>query len=191
MKKVIKKGHFFAKAEGSKLTLRQRAEALIKGRKKPEATAKLEIADRATGTVIVFPEIGAVSEIDTDVAVTAEDGQYVFEADGFVYTVDVKDGKVTNVVEDQTGEDVMSADTTAFIEGVAEALETAETFQTDATARIEKLETDLATALSTIKDLRSKISHKSDRDDEDPDKNPKGKIKIGGKDIDLSKINLK
>lgn len=191
MKRIIRKGQFFAKAEGAKLTWKQRAAALVKGKKKEEATAKLEIADRATGKVIVFPEIGAVSEIDTDVAVTAEDGQYVFEADGFVYTVDVKDGKVTNVVEDQTGEDVMNSDTTAFIEGVAEALETAETFQTDATARIEKLETDLATALTTIKDLRSKISHKSDRDDEDPEKDPKGKIKVGGKEINLGKINLK
>jgi hypothetical protein len=188
MKRVIRPGKFFAKAEGK--SWKDRAADLLAGKKaKTAAQAKLEIDDRVSGEKLIFPDLGAVSEIVEGVAVTATDGEHIFEADGSVYTVEVKDGIVVSVVEDTTGGE-MNEDTQAFVQAVAEELAETEAFKADATARMVKLETDLATALVTISDLKAKMSHKDDRDEVD-DKDKKGKIILKGKEIDLSKINLK
>ncbi len=195
MKKTIRTGAFFAKAEGV-LSWKDRAAKII-GKAKPKATAKLEIDDQATGEKLVFPEIGDVSEIAEGVAVTATDGPHVFVADATTYTVEVLDGKVVSVVETPTEEEqtaeAMSEETVEFIGAVAEAMEASEAFQTTATAKFLKLETDLATALETIKTLKATMSHKAPKEGEgegeEGDK-PKA-FKVGGKSIDLSKINLK
>jgi len=193
MSKPIRKGSFFAKAEGDKRSWKQRAADLIAGKKGDKgAQAKLEIDDQATGEKLIFPEIGAVTEIAEGITVTATDGEHVFEADGIVYTVDVKDGKVVTVIETlvEAGDGAMGEETQAFVEAVAEELTVNETFRTGAEARLAQLEKDLATAVGTIKDLKAKMSHKSDRDADDDDKNAAKEIVIGGKKIDLSKINL-
>jgi len=157
---------------------------------KPTATAKLEIDDQATGEKLIFPEIGAVSEIAEGVAVTATDGTHVFEADGTVYTVEVLSGVVASVTEAPVASEdpELNEDTQAFVQAVAEELGVNETFRESAEARIKKLEDDYATAIGTIKDLKAKMSHKDDRDP-DPDKDKKV-IKVGGKAINLDKINL-
>lgn len=191
MKIPFRKAATLSKAEGSKLGWRERLAALKGKGKQHKATAKLEIDD-ATGETLVFPEIGDVSEIAEGVAIEATDGEHVFVADTTTYTVTVAGGKVTTVVEtvieEAAADTEMSAETVAFVEAVAEALEAGETFQTTATASIEKLTTDLATALAEIKTLKSTMSHGKAKEGEAEDAK---EFKVGGKKIDLSKINLK
>lgn len=192
MKIPFRKASTLSKAEGSKLGWRERLAALKGKGKQHKATAKLEIDD-ATGETLIFPEIGDVSEIAEGVAVTATDGEHVFVADTTTYTVTVAGGKVTTVVEMPTEEDPaaeteMNAETAAFVEAVAEALETGEAFQATATASIDKLTTDLATALAEIKTLKSTMSHGKAKEGEAEEAK---EFKVGGKKIDLSKINLK
>lgn len=190
MKIPFRKASTLSKAEGSKLGWRERLAALKGKGKQHKATAKLEIDD-ATGEKLVFPEIGDVSEIAEGVAIEATDGEHVFVADTTTYTVTVAGGKVTAVVEtveEDPAETEMNAETVAFVEAVAEALETGEAFQTTAEARITKLEADLATALGTIGTLKSTMSHGKAKEGEAEEAK---EFKIGGKKIDLSKINLK
>ena len=192
MKIPFRKAATLSKAEGSKLGWRERLAALKGKGKQHRATAKLEIDD-ATGEKLIFPEIGDVSEIAEGVAIEATDGEHVFVADTTTYTVTVAGGKVTAVVETPTEEDPadeteMNAETVAFVEAVAEALETGEAFQATATASIDKLTTDLATALAEIKTLKSTMSHGKAKEGEAEDAK---EFKVGGKKIDLSKINLK
>jgi len=194
MKQIPRTGRFFAKAEGV-LSWKDRAARMLgKNKPKPTATAKLEIDD-ANGEKLVFPEIGDVSEIAAEVAVTATDGPHVFTADATTYTVEVLAGKVVSVVETPIEEEApaaeaMSEDTAAFVEAVAEAIEASETFQVTATARMLKLETDLATALGTINTLKATMSHGAAAEGESTDDKPKT-FKVGGKSINLDKINLK
>ena len=189
MKIPLRRAATLSKAEGSKLGWRERLAALKGKGKQHRATAKLEIDD-ATGEKLIFPEIGDVSEIAEGVAIEATDGEHVFVADTTTYTVTVAGGKVTAVAETPTGEaeTEMNAETVAFVEAVAEALETGEAFQATATASIEKLTTDLATALAEIKTLKSSMSHKAPKEGDGDDMK---EFKLGGKKIDLSKINLK
>lgn len=193
MKIPFRKASTLSKAEGSKLGWRERLAALKGKGKQHKSSAKLEIDD-ATGETLIFPEIGDVSEIVEGVAVTATDGDHVFVADTTTYTVTVMAGVVTAVVEtpveeaDPAAETEMNAETVAFVEAVAEALEAGETFQTTATASIEKLTTDLATALAEIKTLKSTMSHAKAPEGEGEDKKV---FKVAGKPVDLTKINLK
>lgn len=192
MKKTIRPGGFFAKAEGG-LSWKDRL-AKMRGKGKPKPTAKLEIDDAVSGEKLIFPEIGDVSEIAEGVAVTATDGPHVFTADTTTYTVEVLGGKVVSVVEAPIEEEAqaaeMSAETAEFVEAVAEALGVAGEFQATATAKFTKLESDLATALETIKTLKATMSHAEPGEGEGTDPKPKT-FKVGGKAIDLSKINLK
>lgn len=199
MKKTIRPGGFFAKAEGAPSWKDRLAKMKLMGGGKPKATAKLEIDDAVSGEKLIFPEIGDVSEIAEGVAVTATDGPHVFTADTTTYTVEVLAGKVVSVVETPTEEEEeeaaaeMSAETAEFVEAVAEALEVAGEFQATATAKFTKLESDLATALETIKTLKATMSHRTPKEgegDSDDDGKPKT-FKVAGKSIDLSKINLK
>jgi hypothetical protein len=192
MKKTIRSGSFFAKAEGAP-SWKDRL-AKMTGKAKPKATAKLEIDD-ANGEKLLFPEISDVSEIAEGVAVTATDGEHVFTSDTTTYTVTVAAGVITAVVETPIEEEApaaeaMGEETIAFVEAVAEAMEVAETFQATATAKFTKLESDLATALETIKTLKATMSHAAPAEGEGTDGNPKP-FKVAGRTIDLSKINLK
>lgn len=192
MKIPFRKASTLSKAEGSKLGWRERLAALKGKGKQHKATAKLEIDD-ATGETLIFPEIGDVSEIAEGVAIEATDGEHVFVADTTTYTITVAGGKVTAVVETPVADDPaadteMNAETVAFVEAVAEALEAGETFQTTAKASIEKLTTDLATALAEIKTLKSTMSHGKAEEGEAGEAK---EFKVGGKKIDLNKINLK
>lgn len=193
MKQTFRTGAFFAKA-GGVLSWKDRAARMI-GKAKPTATAKLEIDD-ANGEKLVFPEIGDVSEIAEGVAVSATDGEHVFTSDTTTYTVTVAAGVITAVVEtpieaEAPTAEAMSEETVEFIGAVAEAMEASEAFQLTATAKFTKLESDLATALETIKTLKATMSHKTPKEgDGDDDDKPKT-FKVAGKSIDLSKINLK
>jgi hypothetical protein len=161
------------------------------GQRKP--TAKLEIDD-ANGETLSFPDIGDVSEIVDGVTVTASDGTHVFTADNSVYTIEVAGGKVTKVVEDQTGDpapgaEAMSPETVEFIEAVAEALEAHETFRVTAQATIDAQAQTIATMQADFVKFKATMGHKSDKDDV-LEKGEK-KVQIGGKSIDLTKLNLK
>ncbi len=191
MKIPFRKASTLSKAEGSKLGWRERLAALKGKGKQHKSTAKLEIDD-ATGEKLIFPEIGDVSEIAEGVAIEATDGEHVFVADTTTYTVTVAGGKVTAVVEapvqaDPAADTEMNAETVAFVEAVAEALEAGETFQTTATADIAEVKAQLATALAEIKTLKSTMSHGKAKEGEAEETK---EFKVGGKKIDLSKINL-
>ena len=189
MKKTIRSGGFFAKAEGAPSWKDRLAKMTGKG--KPKPTAKL-VVDDATGEELIFPEIGDVSEIAEGVAVTATDGEHVFTTDGTTYTVTVAAGLVTAIVETPIVDPAaqMSAETAEFIEAVATSLEAAETFQATAQASIDELKTQLTTALGEIKTLKATMSHQKPKEGEGTDDDDKG-VKIGGKKIDFKKINLK
>jgi len=193
MKKTIRSGGFFAKAEGAP-TWRDRL-AKMRGKAKPKPTAKLEIDD-ATGETMVFPEIGDISEIAKDIAVTATDGDHVFTADGKTYTVSVLEGKVTAVAEAPTEDEVieevsaLNEETAEFIEAVAQELEVNETFRTTARGDIDTIIRELKEAREEIKTLKATMSHGGDGTQGGDDAGATRELKVGGKKIDLSKINL-
>ena len=190
MKKTIRSGSFFAKAEG-KLGWKDRL-AKMRGKGAAKPTAKLEVDD-ANGEKLILPEIGDVSEIAEGVTVTATNGDHVFTADATTYTVTVLDGVITKVAEAPTAEEeapsAMSDETVEFIEAVAQELETNEAFRVSAKASIDALTAGLATANATIAALKSTMSHGKAKEGEGAGE-PKG-FTVGGKKIDLNKINLK
>jgi hypothetical protein len=194
MKKVVRTAGFFAKAEGAPSWRDRLAKMKLGGARK--STAKLEIDD-ANGEKLIFPEIGDVSEIAEGVAVTATDGTHVFVADTTTYTVEVLAGAIVSVVEtpteaDQPAAEAMSPETVEFIEAVAQALEDAEEFKATANAKIEAQEKLIATMQEDFKKFKATMGHKDDKGDgagADDDKNKK--VSIGGKSIDLAKLNLK
>lgn len=195
MKKTIRSGSFFAKAEGAP-TWRDRL-AKMRGKGKAKPTAKLEIDD-ATGETLVFPEIGDVSEIAEGVAVTATNGDHVFVADATTYTVTVLDGVITAVLETPTDAppaaeeaSAMSEETVEFIEAVAQELEVNETFRTTARGDIDTILRELREAREEIKALKATMSHGGDGTQGGGDgAGATREFKVGGKKIDLSKINL-
>jgi len=143
---------------------------------KSKATALLEIND-ANDEMMTFPDISDVGEIAADVSVTATDGTHVFTADGNVITLVVTGGKVVSV--DKVEETVSDA-TAEFIEAVAEQLDVNEQFRATALAEIDGLK-------KTISEMKALMSHGSDQGD-------KLKVKdvvVGGKKIDLTKVNFK
>lgn len=195
MKKVVRTGGFFAKAEGAPSWRDRLAKMKLGGARKP--TAKLEIDD-ANGEKLIFPEIGDVSEIAEGVAVTATDGTHVFVADTTTYTVEVAAGVIASVVETPTQADpaaeaqAMSPETVEFIEAVAQALEEAEEFKATANAKIEAQEQLIATMQEDFKKFKATMGHKDDKGDgAGADGEPTKKVSIKGKSIDLSKLNLK
>lgn len=194
MKKVVRPGGFFAKAEGAPSSWRDRlAKMKLVGTRKP--TAKLEIDD-ANGEKLSFPEIGDVSEIAEGVAVTATDGTHVFVADNTTYTVEVLAGAIVSVVETPTEADppapeAMSSETKEFIDAVAEALEEHAEFKATAEAKIEAQEQLIATMQADFKKFKATMGHKDDKVDEPGGDEPKKKVTINGKAIDFAKLNLK
>lgn len=197
MKRIFRPAGTFAKAEGQPKTWKDRFAGLTGGKKKDKPSAKLEIDD-ATGETLIFPDLGDISEIVEGVTVTATDGDHVFTADNSVYTVTVLDGKVTLVIEDQTGTDddgnPLSEETTAFVEAVVEEMDTNATFRAEALAAITTLTEGLAAANKTIATMRATMKHGGDGTDDGGDGGagsgtPKT-FKVGGKTVDISKINL-
>lgn len=165
---------------------------------KTGATNLLEVTG-ATGELISFPDISDPTEIAEGTAVVADDGDHIFEADTKVYTVTVAGGLVTAV----TTEDVAPADpaappadpvapsedTTAFVTAVVEeitALNAANTAKDTQIASMLETINGLNTTLTTLKGL---MSHGGDGAEEN--KPESTNVVIGGKNIDLSKINLK
>lgn len=182
----------FAKAEGQQKTWKDRFAGLTGGRKKNKPNAKLEIDD-ATGETLVFPDIGDVSEILEGVTVTATNGPHVFTADSSTYTIEVLEGKVVSVVEDQTGTDddgnPLSEETAAFVEAVVEAMQVNEDFRATAQTAIDTLTADLAAANETIATMRATMGHGGDGTNGEGAAAAKPII-INGKPVDISKINL-
>lgn len=195
MKKVIRPAGFFATLTAPKSWAERLAAIKAKASKagKQKATAKLEIDD-ANGEKLDFPEIGDVSEIAEGVTVVATDGDHVFEADGKIYTLTVAGGVVTAVVvADAQDAAEMSAETAEFVEAVATGLAEAEAFKIEANAKIADLETKLAefaTLKADFAALKATLKHGDDGMGDGDAGKPKA-VKVGGKSIDLSKINLK
>jgi hypothetical protein len=189
MKHLVRKGAFFAKAEGAP-TWRDRLAKMKLGGADRKATAILEIDD-ANGETLIFPEIGDVSEIAMDVTVTATDGAHVVAVDGKTFTIDIMAGKVVSVIEEMPAGPgaEMNAETAEFIGAVAEALGEHEEFKTSATALIEAQAQTIATMQEDFKKFKATMGHGSDEDEEQDE--TKKKIVIGKKSIDFAKINLK
>jgi len=193
MKKVVRQGGFFAKAEGAPSWRDRLAKMKLGGARK--STAKLEIDD-ANGEKLIFPEIGDVSEIAEGVAVTAADGTHVFVADTTTYTVEVAAGLIVSVVEtpvetDPPAPEAMSPETAEFIGAVAEALEEHATFKATAEATIAEQGRTIATMQAEFTKFKATMGHKDDKADETGGDEPKKKVTINGKAIDFAKLNLK
>jgi hypothetical protein len=192
MNKQIRKGAFFAKAEGAP-SWRDRL-AKMKIVKAPRvAKAILEIDD-ANGETLIFPEIGDASEIAEDVTVTATDGAHVMTVDGRTFTVDILNGKVVAVTEDAPAGDEdaaaeMNAETAEFVQAVAEALEEAAEFKATAEAKIAEQAETIATMQEDFKKFKATMGHSDDKAPAGDD--DKKQVVIGKKKIDFSKINLK
>jgi hypothetical protein len=193
MNKQIRKGAFFAKAEGAP-SWRDRL-AKMKIVKAPRiAKAILEIDD-ANGETLIFPEIGDASEIAEDVAVTATDGAHVMTVDGRTFTVDILNGKVVAVTEDtpaaaeEEADAEMNAETAEFVQAVAEALEEAAEFKATAEAKIAEQAETIATMQEDFKKFKATMGHSDDKAPAGDD--DKKQVVIGKKKIDFSKINLK
>lgn len=193
MNKNTKPAGFFAKIDGG-LHWKERI-AKLRGKKaKTPAKAKLEIDD-AAGEKMIFPNIGDVSEIDEQTEVTATDGPHVFTADGSTYTIEVLGGKVTSVVEDQTDTaddgEALNEETQAFVEAVAEGLLENSTAVTAAQGEIETLKTELATAVAEIAKMKGLMKHGGDGTQEGDDGKGEKPLVVGGKTIDIKKLNFK
>lgn len=190
---------FFAKADGLTLGWRDRLAKLKGFKATPKATAKLEVDD-ANGEKMMFPEIGDVSEIKEGVAVTATDGSHVFVADGTTYTCEVMDGKIVSVTQETAADPAAAAtedaeafneDTQAFIEAVAQELEASENFRAEAQVEIESLKGQLATANKAITDLKALLKHGGDGTNDPKPAGAAKSVTVGGRSINLEKINLK
>lgn len=196
MNKRLISARFFAKADGPTLGWRDRLAKLKGFKAKPQATAKLEVDD-ANGEKMIFPEIGDVSEIKEGVAVTATDGTHVFVADTTTYTCEVADGKIVSVMQTPTEEaaaedpEAFNEDTQAFFEAVAQELEAGETFRAEAQAEIDNLKTQLATATQSITDLKALLKHGGDGTNDPKPTGAAKSVTVGGRSINLEKINLK
>lgn len=150
----------------------------------------LEIQD-ANGVNLVFPDVNDITEIEVGTTVTAEDGEHVFTADNNTYTIMVAAGVVTEL-EVEPIEAPAPAPATDPIEPTnvltPETIEMlqafADQFEVSATA-IAALQAQNAELVQTIADLKGLMSH----DDDKP--KPAAEVVIGGKKIDLTKINLK
>lgn len=149
----------------------------------------LEIQD-ANGVNLVFPDVNDITEIEVGTAVTAEDGEHVFTADNNTYTIVVAAGVVTELeVEPIEQPPAPPADpiepTNVLTPETIEMLQAfADQFEASATA-IAALQAQNAELVQTIADLKGLMSH----DDDKP--KPAAEVVIGGKKIDLTKINLK
>lgn len=172
----------------------------IKPAAKTGATNLLEVTG-ATGELISFPDISDPTEIAEGTAVVADDGDHVFDVDMKCYTVTVAGGLVTAVlIEDCAPADpaapaapadpaAPSTDTTAFLTAVVEEITALNAANVTKDAQIATmLETinGLNTTLTTLKGL---MSHGGDG--AEGNKPESTNVVIGGKNIDLSKINLK
>lgn len=154
----------------------------IKPTKKPAVTALFEV-DSADGTKLTFPDIADITELKAGVTTTAEDGEYAFPADGKTYKVVVKGGIVETVEEvaPEAGDPNMP-------EGLVEALQAfADEFEAKDTA-IAELKTEAEAMKATIEGLKALMSHGKD---DTAAKGSKETIVVGGRKIDLSKLNKK
>ena len=152
--------------------------------KEKKATMLFEVDD-ATGAKLTFPDIADLTELAEGVAVTAENGEHVFEADGNTYTIMVDAGKVTkvDVVPIDGAPDEMSADTLEFVTAVAEQLGEQQSINAEMKLTVSKLE-------ATINSMKSLMSHGKDDVKTGADATGK-KFVVNGKEIDLTKVNLK
>lgn len=149
----------------------------------------LEIQD-ANGVNLVFPDVNDITEIEVGTAVTAEDGEHVFTADNNTYSIVVAAGVVTELEVEPIESPAPAPDpiepTNVLTPETIEMLQAfADQFDASATA-IAALQKQNAELVQTIADLKGLMSHADDKKKDEPTS-----IVIGGKQIDLTKLNLK
>lgn len=150
----------------------------------------LEIQD-ANGVNLVFPDVNDITEIEVGTAVTAEDGEHVFTADNNTYTIVVAAGVVTELEVEPIEQppappadpieptNVLTPETIEMLQAFADQFEAS-------TTAIAALQAQNAALVQTIADLKGLMSHADDKKKDEPTS-----IMIGGKQIDLNKLNLK
>ena len=151
-----------------------------------------EIQD-ANGVNLVFPDANDITEIAVGSAVTAEDGEHVFTADGNTYNISVVAGAVTELEVEPievppaapaapaapAPTNVLSVETIAMLQAFADQFE-------ESANMIAALQTQNGVLEQSITDLKALMSHDGDSGKDQPTN-----VFIGGKKIDLTKINLK
>lgn len=154
----------------------------IKPTKKPAPTALFEV-DTADGTKLSFPDINDITELQEGATTSAEDGEYTFQADGKTYKVVIAGGVVTSMEETEAEGGDPSIE---MAEGLAEALQAfANEFEAK-DAEILELKTEAAATKTAIENLKALMSHGSDETAGKPKD-----VVVGGRKIDLSKLNKK
>ncbi len=147
----------------------------------------------ANGENLVFPDVNDITEIEVGTTVTAEDGEHVFTADNNTYSIVVVAGIVTELEVEPieapappAPEPDPNAPTNVLTPETIEMLQAfADQFEASATA-IAALQAQNAELVQTIADLKGLMSHADDKKKDEPTS-----IMIGGKQIDLNKLNLK
>lgn len=159
--------------------------------KNKTARMVFEIQD-ANGVNLVFPDANDITEIEVGSAVTAEDGEHVFTADGNTYSIVVLAGEVTELEVEPTevpaepapapapeATNVLSVATIEMLQAFADQFE-------ESANMIAALQTKNEVLEQSITDLKALMSHSDDKGKDQPTN-----VVIGGKKIDLTKINLK
>jgi hypothetical protein len=161
----------------------------IVSKKAKDASMIFEI-DGANGEKLTFPEANDITEIEEGSAVTAEDGEHVFVADGKTYTIKVEAGKVTSLEvteEEPLVDSEMSAETIEMLQAIANQFEENATALASLRTELETARTESESFKTAFAEMKALMSHGGDDTDDDKDKN----LVIGGKKIDLKKINIK
>lgn len=159
--------------------------------KNKAARMVFEIQD-ANGVNLVFPDANDITEIEVGSVVTAEDGEHVFTADGNTYSIVVLAGAVTELEVEPTevptepapapapeATNVLSVATIEMLQAFADQFE-------ESANMIAALQTKNEVLEQSITDLKALMSHSDDKGKDQPTN-----VVIGGKKIDLTKINLK
>jgi hypothetical protein len=137
--------------------------------------------DDANGVKLSFPDANDATEVVEGAKVNVADGEYTFEVDSVIHTITVADGVVTakSSIDKVEASSEMNAETKEFLQAVANEFENTATMLADLKKELTQTKTDLV-------NMKALIKHSGDQ--EKPDNQV---LNLGGKKIDLNKINLK
>lgn len=142
--------------------------------KKIETPQMVFEIDGANGEKLTFPDANDITEVKEESAITAEDGEHVFIADGKTYTIEVLAGVVTKLtIDEPVAEDTTMAE---ILQAFANEFELNTVEKTEMKATILRLE-------NTVSEMKTLMVHGKDE--------PKKDFSFGGKKIDFNKLNNK
>ena len=126
--------------------------------------------DGANGEKLIFPDANDITEIKEESAITAEDGEHVFVADGKTYKIEVLSGVVTKleIVETPPAAEVDPA-MQEVLQEFANEFEANDIEKAEMKATISNLQ-------KSIEEMKALMSHGKD-DNKKPNTNPLLKVR--------------